>query len=1243
MKATIRYSPPSSNSNQNVPHAECTTTKTKTKIKTTETTLGCVDVVDSDQECDNNCNNGSSSNCSYDDPIAIDMGRRQRCRHNYSLSDSEARVVTRGDSMNANLRSNCCQREHKNYRQHVMPQLPSHKRDDDDDNHKKGPASVTNVRERRQPQYTRDYTVNLATQVKTSRRLKRMCDDFATAPQIQLANESEISGATESAFELGKLSAALNAGESSVLSDLIDITSSSQERLALTAISATLPTSLSPASSSAVPHRPSSTVKTPTPPPCLADNFSLSNKRQLVMPIEDENRLGNVFAVAQLFNELAVERQPSTDWSDVSTLQVQTQWRHRVFSRPTSNSLTVAIEQAFAFLDSVIARRTQLRYGIAYKHAVALSPAEAASRGNSQTTTTLDCRCFKENSDICKFADHKVEVDVDAVEAETVEGIEMCELAGLSDRRQEHQYPTQRFNFFSEFPLLIRTNICSLAITGLPPWSTNLLLLLLLMLSLAAPSRCWTGRSDVPTNCTFPARWEGSWFLSGYQQSIHIKGSQFSYRGKCAASDGNKYLIVDEKGCHRCLVIYEKHKNVLQYKESECEGDSMYMHQTNPSAMAMRSVLKQSEHRGGAHPNLNNNNGHSRLSSSDQYIMRSYDDMNDCPPDFCKGRETLQNLCDQIPGDALLYSLFRESAEPVKCPLKGPFVFTYNRGHGECKSPVSNIESCTEDSRLLLSFQACPDVQGTESTVEELTCLATWKDGNSRYLVGLVSHHHAISNEERYRCFVYEKISSLLGGLSTVSAKDAEYKLAQSGDATCNGLDSAEVGSRIMSLRKPPVTERCDFPAWFKGPRHWHVLMGNAVYNYHPNDGSVHIIKPNGFMETRALCEQINKQTATEMMAVVHYTTGCQSGFMCMMFYRRDTHVIEIQTGKQASRLEDACAPDHFDVNRMPYITLLASNPDPQICPMEGLYNLRGAIGPPYLTTRHKRNHNNKLHLTHGHHHSQIDLVVAAGTAIGSDGGGYANKRQATLTFRDAEQVDKGSWHSNTRGLQPGRNRRATDTSANNSSGNILNTTVTLEHMNILESKLQRPNGSAKSDERLAVVDAAAQRKTGVFVHSTNAIDLDRQRNRRDAPGCVTNYKAQRRLWVGCTDPDIIDVRPMCNEDGDEEYSCHGSWSENGTVYIIARHKGTKHGVCLSYRPTEGTSAQLVIGDACYRGTQKPPDHHLVANLTVFGKCGETGSSAIQIRPNAELIKLAAVVYMVLLVVNIMNNVKNRR
>ncbi|XP_055903432.1 uncharacterized protein LOC129939442 isoform X2 [Eupeodes corollae] len=826
---------------------------------------------------------------------------------------------------------------------------------------------------------------------------------------------------------------------------------------------------------------------------------------------------------------------------------------------------------------------------------------------------------------------------------------------------------------------------------------------LYLILYIFTSAKCMAARQDA-SNCTFPQRWEGSWFLSGYQQSIHIKGSQFSYRGKCAASDGNKYLIVDEKGCHRCLVIYEKHKNVLQYKEN-----------------------------------------------------------------FCKGRETLQNLCDQIPGDALLYSLFRENAEPVKCPLKGPFVFTYNRGHGECKSPVSNIESCTEDSRLLLSFQACPDVQGTESTVEELTCLATWKDGNSRYLVGLVSHHHAISNEERYRCFVYEKISSLMGGPGMLSSKDAEYKLAQSGDATCNGLDSAEVGSRIMSLRKPPPAERCDFPVWFKGPRHWHALMGNSVYNYHPNDGSMHIIKPNGYMETRALCEQINKQTATEMMAVVHYTTGCQSGFMCMIFYRRDTHVIEIQTGKQASRLEDACAPDHFDINKMPYITLLASNPDPQICPLEGLYHLRGAIGPPYISSRHKRNHNNnKGHTQHGHHHHDV-----------------VHKRHTTLSLHNAEELGHTSWHSNTRpgtgtgglGLGLGhqiRNRRDANSPAlpspsvevsgeapppsslsasaplaspampaiSSSSGlasvssslksslsssslsspssslllesksgsplsslgaietNDLNQkthdddddgdttsslllklpprqlnhdnvqsgriTIATDDGSIRTNELEQPphrqqhhqqqrqrhqqdtivrgiissNGSGSSStksissstngsgsgsgrgNRNTSSSSSSNRESVMQRNNTTTSKLLAQRSRRDAPGCIVNYKAQRQLWIGCTGPNLIDVRPQCNEDGDEEYSCHGSWSENGTVYVIARHKGTKHGVCISYRPLEGTAAKLVIGDACYRGVLKPPEHHLVANLTVLGKCGDTSSAYIVHAPSTSILAL---------------------
>lgn len=90
--------------------------------------------------------------------------------------------------------------------------------------------------------------------------------------------------------------------------------------------------------------------------------------------------------------------------------------------------------------------------------------------------------------------------------------------------------------------------------------------------------------------------------------------------------------------CRRCVVIYEKHKNVLQYKESEC--DDMYMDQSNPVSnplpiQQMRTKSSElnnnnnhnSNSRGGAHPNTNG--GHSR-SSSDQYQFRSNDDIDNC-------------------------------------------------------------------------------------------------------------------------------------------------------------------------------------------------------------------------------------------------------------------------------------------------------------------------------------------------------------------------------------------------------------------------------------------------------------------------------------------------------------------------------------------------------------------------------------------------------------------------------------
>lgn len=41
-------------------------------------------------------------------------------------------------------------------------------------------------------------------------------------------------------------------------------------------------------------------------------------------------------------------------------------------------------------------------------------------------------------------------------------------------------------------------------------------------------------------------------------------------------------------------------------------------------------------------------------------------------------------------------------------------------------------------------------------------------------------------------------------------------------------------------------------------------------------------------------------------------------------------------------------------------------------------------------------------------------------------------------------------------------------------------------------------------------------------------------RIRRDAHGCVVNYNSRRQLLVGCTETNVIEVRPYCTEDNDE-------------------------------------------------------------------------------------------------------------
>ncbi|XP_063230037.1 uncharacterized protein LOC134535094 [Bacillus rossius redtenbacheri] len=426
--------------------------------------------------------------------------------------------------------------------------------------------------------------------------------------------------------------------------------------------------------------------------------------------------------------------------------------------------------------------------------------------------------------------------------------------------------------------------------------------------------------------CYFPGKWEGTWFQSGVRSPIIISQNRLSTKGRCTASEGDKFVVFDEKSCYRCVVIHEKHANVLQYKES-----------------------------------------------------------------YCRSRESLVNLCSLITGDALLYSMFRIEATAVPCPFKGPFTFTYNRGHGDCRSPVSSIDSCTEDSRLLLRYQACPDIPGTESTVEELQCLATWKEGSSRYLVGKVRHSHATSNEDRYRCFVYERsaLAAAGGGGSGAGGDDGvDFRVAQSGDATCNGLFSPMEGSRTMTLRKAMSHSKCWFPAWLTSSLRWHTLDYARSYTFHHRNTTLRISNSSlagghkpapsyantllsgagisvsmglssdaASQEMRVVCTELKQQTGDVAHLVTHFTMGCQSGFMCMTFYRRDGHVIEVQTGSHTWRQEDACLPANFNKSTLPFVTLVTSSPEPRQCPYLGKFSVTGLsrAGRAARSLRHGR------------------------------------------------------------------------------------------------------------------------------------------------------------------------------------------------------------------------------------------------------------------------------------------------
>lgn len=415
--------------------------------------------------------------------------------------------------------------------------------------------------------------------------------------------------------------------------------------------------------------------------------------------------------------------------------------------------------------------------------------------------------------------------------------------------------------------------------------------------------------------CDFPSEWTGRWFRAGMGQEgpVVIKGGSISKTGICIEhGKASRFLVKEE-----------------QYNCHKCMVISM------------------------KHPNVI------------QY-----------KESYCDNTKDLRKLCEAITGDAMLYSMFRLGADPVTCPFRGPLTFTYSKGYEVCSSPVSQVDSCSEDYRLLFRHQACPDVSASESLLEELVCLGWWKEGSNHYLVGKVDHIFAKSDEDRYRCFIYDHPRHQ-GNTQT-------WSLAQSADATCQGLISAHEGSKTMTLTKMTHSgHKCRFPSWLAEHRHWHTLDNSqSYYVYHKNtylrisNGTTvpENVETRGQTDIRLVCHRYEghhhhhtETTATSttttdaaptdhrahhhrdqdvVTIIAHVTVGCKSGYQCLQLYRRDKRVVQVRSGELAYSADEACSPHYWSPTSANLTTLVAVGGPPGPCGPFGRYTVAHSVLP---------------------------------------------------------------------------------------------------------------------------------------------------------------------------------------------------------------------------------------------------------------------------------------------------------
>ena len=251
------------------------------------------------------------------------------------------------------------------------------------------------------------------------------------------------------------------------------------------------------------------------------------------------------------------------------------------------------------------------------------------------------------------------------------------------------------------------------------------------------------------------------------------------------------------------------------------------------------------------------------------------------------GRRSNFDLCYGITADKPLKSMFRLNAKPSKCPIGSgsstSYQFSYQRGHGLCDYPMSSMSQCSDKSKMVMRYQACADVKGSETNKEEVQCFGSWKEGSTFYFLGMLNNSHLRHDdyERRFRCFAYQ---SIFDG----------FKLSKSGEAKCD-IWSAEEGDTTMKLRRGTILtgfyfhasentmllvlvtspgEQCHLPKWVLSEHHQYLSLNKSIkYHFNKKGNSLTIASP-GFNGPKKLkCSSMDQQSSnfTRMIMQVNF------------------------------------------------------------------------------------------------------------------------------------------------------------------------------------------------------------------------------------------------------------------------------------------------------------------------------------------------------------------------------------